>query len=295
MPAVDDGAILETVGRRSREDSCMSYSTIMVQLDLDQSNEARLRTAGMLAGRFNARVIGIAAADIQPMYFAEGVPAQEVLDQDRARLKTEMAALEQSFRDLFKAHAAPVEWRSALDLPTDFTAREARAADLIVAGSRRERLDPMRQADPGDLVLRAGRPVLAVPPEAEGLNVKTMLVAWKDTREARRAVNDALPLLHQADEVVVVEIAEREADRPAAKARVDDVAAWLTRRGIATAAIATKALVGVPAQIEMVAKDEGAGLIVAGAYGHSRLREWVFGGVTRQLLTQSRHCALLSH
>jgi len=273
----------------------MSYSTIMVQLDLDQSNEARLRVASDLARRFDARLIGIAAGDIQPMYFAEGAAAQQFLAKDRAALEAQMAAAEQDFRGRLKGLSKPLQWRSTLMRPTDYVAQEARAADLIVAGSHRERIDPLRQVDAGELVLRAGRPVLVVPPQAGELSLKTVLVAWKDTREARRAVGDALPLLHLADQVVVVEIVEREADRAAAKSRVDDVAAWLIRRGIAAASIATKELIGVPGQLDIMAQDEGADIIVAGAYGHTRFTEWVFGGVTRDLLRLGKRCVLLSH
>lgn len=273
----------------------MSYSTIMIALDLDHSNEARLRIAADLAARFDARVIGIAAGVLQPLYFVEGPAAENLLAKDQAALEAHIAACERSFRTLFKGHSQPVEWRSAFERPGDYVAEQARAADLIVAASHRVAIDRLRQADPGELVLTAGRPVLVVPPEVAWLSAKKVLVAWKDTREARRAVNDALPLLHRAEEVVVVEIAERDADREAALMHVKDVAAWLMRRGIAAASVATKALIGVPAQLEVIAQDEGADLIVAGAYGHTRLREWVFGGVTRDLLLRGKRCVLLSH
>jgi nucleotide-binding universal stress UspA family protein len=134
-----------------------------------------------------------------------------------------------------------------------------------------------------------------VPPEFEWLRLNTVLVAWKDTREARRAINDALPLLHKAKQVVVVELLEPDADQAAARARVADVSAWLIRRGINAATVATKALIGVPDQLAIMAHDEGANIIVAGAYGHTRFREWVFGGVTRTLLQQDECCVLLSH
>jgi len=85
------------------------------------------------------------------------------------------------------------------------------------------------------------------------------------------------------------------ADKTAAKDRVDDVARWLVRREISASSIATKALVGVTDRLTLLAQDEGAGIIVAGAYGHTRFQEWVFGGVTQDLLTQDKCCALLSH
>jgi len=273
----------------------MSYSTIMVQLDLDQPNEARLQVAAELATRFDSRLIGIAAGDIQPLYYAEGMAAEEFLEKDRAAIKSQIATIEQDFRRRFKGHSAPVEWRSALQRPTDFVAQEARAADLIIAGAHRGGIDRLRQVDAGELVLRAGRPLLVVPPQAIQLSLKTMIVAWKDTREARRAVNDALPLMHKAQAVVVVELVENKSERSAAKSRVDDVASWLVRRGIATASIATKELIGVPSQLDIIAQDEGADVIVAGAYGHTRFTEWVFGGVTHELLKLGKRCVLLSH
>ena len=273
----------------------MSYSTLMVHLDLDRSNEVRLQFAGELAERFDSRVVGIAAADVQPLYFMEGAAAEELLEQDRERLKSQIADCEAQFRRVLKARADNMEWRSALAWPTDFVARNARAADLIVTGPQAAAADSASRINTGDLVLRAGRPVLVVPPGAEFLRLNSVVVAWKDTREARRAVNDALPLLHKAREVIVVELIDEGADKAAAKARVEDVAHWLVRREISASSIATRALVGVTNRLTTLAQDEGAGIIVAGAYGHSRFQEWVFGGVTRDLLTQQRCCALLSH
>ena len=273
----------------------MSYSTLMVHLDIDRPNDARLQIAGELAERFDARIIGIAAANVQPMYFMDGAAAQEFLEQDRARLKSQIADCEAKFRSVLKARADKLEWRSALDWPNDFVARNARAADLIITGGGTSSADTTRQINSGDLILRAGRPVLVVPPQADWLKLKSVVVAWKDTREARRAVNDALPLLHKAQQVIVVELLETGVDQAAAKARVDDVAHWLIRRGISSSSIATKALIGVTGRLAILAQDEGAGIIVAGAYGHSRFQEWVLGGVTRDLLTQQKCCALLSH
>jgi nucleotide-binding universal stress UspA family protein len=120
-------------------------------------------------------------------------------------------------------------------------------------------------------------------------------VAWKDTREARRAVNDALPLLHKARHVIVVEFIETEDHQATIRSSVDDMANWLVRRGISASAIATKALIGMTDRLFMLAEDEGANVIIAGAYGHTRLNEWIFGGVTRSLLMQKQCCVLLSH
>jgi nucleotide-binding universal stress UspA family protein len=143
--------------------------------------------------------------------------------------------------------------------------------------------------------MRAGRPVFYVPPEAERLKLDNILIAWKDTREARRAIWDALPLLQKAAEVNVVEIIEDEATSAAVKTRVDDVVAWLGGHNITAHGSAPAAVEDASAQIETIAGTIGADLIVAGAYGHTRFSEWVFGGVTRDLLTKSTHCSVLSH
>ena len=171
-----------------------------------------------------------------------------------------------------------------------------RAPDLVITGVNRVglQLDQLRQLDPSDLVMRVGRPIFVVPPEAEYLKLKCALVAWKDTREARRAVYDALPLLHKAKEVNVVEVILHDGDdREAAQGRVNDVTAWLRRHSISAYGTVLCAS-DEEDQIEQI-RQYGADFLVAGAYGHTRLREWVLGGFTRSVLTHSRHCALLTH
>jgi nucleotide-binding universal stress UspA family protein len=295
LPKANNGLLCNGHSNSAQGEKVMSYSTLMVHLDIDRSNDARLRVAGELAERFDARLIGTAAADVQPLYFMDGAAAQDLLEDERSRLRSGIADCEAQFRRYFKARANNIEWRGAVEFPAEFVARNARAADLLIAGGQTGRADTTRQIDAGGLALRAGRPVLVVPAETEFLKLDCVVVAWKDTREARRAVVDALPLLHKAREVLIVELLEPGEDQAAAKARVDDVAHWLVRRGISASSIATKALIGVTDRLTILAQDEGAGIIVAGAYGHSRLQEWVFGGVTRELLHQQKCCALLSH
>lgn len=273
----------------------MTFSTFMVHLELELSNDARLQIAGGLAEQFDAKLIGIVACDPQPPYYADGALAHGLVEREREELKKKMAEAEAHFRATAGQRARSIEWRAAMARPTDYVAREARAADLIITGVNRDGvlLDPLRRLDPSDLVMQAGRPIFLVPPEAEYLKLQNVLVAWKDTREARRAVADALPLLHKAKEVNVVEIVEGDDSRSAAEDRVKDVAAWLDRHGILAFPRVYHAA-SEAEQIDKIWKSE-ADLVVAGAYGHSRLREWVFGGVTRSLITRSRLCSFLTH
>ncbi|WMT78068.1 universal stress protein [Bradyrhizobium sp. Ash2021] len=276
----------------------MKYATVMVGMALGQPNDSRLEIAAQLAERFGARVIGVAAAEFTPpLYFTEGEPAQRLIDQGWAAVKNRLAALEGEFRAAMQNRAAELEWRCAEDFPTRYVVRQARACDIIVVGeaSRGALADPFAQVNPSDLVMQTGRPLLVVPETCDWLDLRSVLVAWKDTAEARRAVSDALPLLGQAKEVTVAEIVEDEADRPAALSRVGDVVAWLSRHGVRASQLVPEQRGDAATQLERIASDVGAGVVIAGAYGHSRLSEWILGGVTRRLINPSNRCSMLSH
>jgi len=187
-----------------------------------------------------------------------------------------------------------VEWRSVVGLQADVVAREARAADLVIISNARASRDPFRALDPGSFILKAGRPVLVVPTGVTALRPRRIAVAWKDVREARRAVQDALPFLREAESVMIVEVSERGGDQVSSRLR--DVANYLARHGVATV---TERVLPVDATaadslLRFIA-DENISLVAAGGYGHSRLGEWAYGGVTRDLLAESPVCCLFSH
>jgi nucleotide-binding universal stress UspA family protein len=278
----------------------MSYKTIMVSLALDQSNEARLEIAGQLAERFDAGLIGVAAAQFPPpLYFTDGAAAQSLIDQGEASIKKKLSELESQFRQALRSRAkVALEWRGAVDFPTRFALQEARCADIIVSGGNSPAFsDVFALSSAKDLVVQAGRPVLVAPNLASWLDLRTVLVAWKDSPGVRRAVTDALPLLKLATNVVIAEIPEQVGAQSVAEKGVNDVAAWLSRHGIvASTRVAELVASGDTAeQLDAIAGDLDAGLIVAGAYGHSRFRELVLGGMTEHLVTQSARCVLLSH
>ena len=113
---------------------------------------------------------------------------------------------------------------------------------------------------------------------------KRVTVAWKDTRESRRALRDALPLLRKAEQIVVTEICERELEVADSQRRLRDVAQYLSRQGVSCVADRVRPAEGTTAEtLSRFVHDELSDLIVAGAYGHSRVGEWVFGGMTQEL------------
>jgi nucleotide-binding universal stress UspA family protein len=275
----------------------MTYATVMVSMALDRPNGARLEIAGQLAERLGALVIGVTAGEFSPpLYFTDGAQAQKVLDEGQAAIINRVAEVEAQFRGAMQRRAATVEWRSAEDFPTRFIVQQARAADIIIVGEDGHDAlsDPFMQVNPSDLVMQTGRPLLVVPETSNWLDLRNVLIAWKDTQEARRAVVDALPMLRKAKDVIVAEIAEDEAGRAAALSGVKDVVAWLSRHGVLASGQVPDECGQAAAQLGRIASEVGAGLVVAGAYGHSRLREWVFGGVTKELINPSKRCSLLS-
>src|SRR3954452_21030685 len=156
----------------------MTYATVMVGLSVDQSNEARLEIAGQLAERLGARVIGITAAGFNPpLYFASGAQGQELIDGNRAAIKTRIAQVEAEFRAAMQNRVTELEWRCAEDFPSRYIVQQARACDIIVVGEadRGALGNPFVQVSPGDLVMQAGRPVLVVPESCNWLDLRTVL------------------------------------------------------------------------------------------------------------------------
>lgn len=276
----------------------MAYATLLTHLDLEAPNDGVLAVTAELAQRFSAQVIGIAACQPAQFIHGAGLAAVEVYDLDRREIADEMSKAEAEFRKALAGKAADIAWRQA-SLPgslAGYISDEARAADLIITQPDRGSglVSASRRVSIGDLAMWSGRPLLIVPDGVRSLDLSRIMIAWKDTREARRAASDALPLLRLANEVKLVEIADAD-DLPEVGKRLDEVAAWLTRHGVKASA-EPRASDGMDVvHLAEIAHEARAGLMVAGAYGHNRLREWVFGGVTCDLLMHPDRCTLVSH
>ena len=271
-----------------------AYASLMVAVDDGRHAAARVRLAAELAHRFGARLIG--AAGCLPEYpqgFGETiVPAGMAIEEIRQAALARLAGAERVFRQTSCLNDR-IEWRSDLTAPTAFLQRQSRAADLVVVGRQADDagVSPGMAVSVGDVLMGLGRPVLVVPPGREHLAARRIVVGWKNTLQTRRALSDALPLLRRAEAVRVVRVAET-----GDSAEIEDVAAYLALHDVpATAQVMAPAGWSVAETLEGAAGAFGADLIVTGAYGYSRLREWFFGGVTRDLLARATVCCLLSH
>jgi nucleotide-binding universal stress UspA family protein len=199
-----------------------------------------------------------------------------------------------SLRRTFDVEAAGLrtDWRSDFGTPADFLAEQARSADLIIVeGAGQRRKDPQFELDAADLLMTAGRPILFIPPQMERLIADKVVVGWKAGRHARVTLQQALPLLIPASEVTVVGIGPESN-----QAELDDVAGYLQAHGVAAHGQWQGANGGSPSQALVAAAVIGsADLIVTGGFGRGRLREWVLGGVTKDLLAGSPAACLMAH
>jgi nucleotide-binding universal stress UspA family protein len=272
-----------------------AYATLLVHAEPGSPASSRVEAAARLAREQGATLIGLGAetfdATLTPDPFvgaASGAWIALVQDQ----IGKDLLAAEAAFRR--DAAGARIEWRTVQDYPAEALARAAYAVDLIVV-SPRGSAGAARSADPADVVMGAGRPVLMVPPNRQALRGRAVVVAWKDSRECRRALSDAMPFLAKAEDVIVLAVTKPD-DVPGAELETSEVTAHLRRHGIEARSVVSSPATGACSEeIARVAAANNADLIVCGAYGHTRLREWAFGGVTDALIHRPPCFVLMTH
>jgi len=279
----------------------MTYASLLTHMVPGEEAEGRLRIACELAARFDATLIGIDAAMFEiPVLDPTGYAAigAEMIAVERQSLEAEFRESASKFQAAAGAKNLRTKWYSGLEFPADVICRHARAADLLVIGcgaTASTVAPPQHAADAGDILMQAGRPVIVVPPGLSELRLDHVVVAWKDTREARRAVADSIALLKSAGEVSVLAVCSAD-ESETARSAVLDVVAYLAQHGI-TAAQVMRMIAHDDAAEEIlsVTAEKQSDLIVCGGFGRGRMREWAFGGVTRDLLRNSPVACLFSH
>jgi len=276
-----------------------SYKDLLVHVADDRARDKRIETAIALAQAHGAHLVGLHAdyevsfpGYVEVRLSAEIVEAQMEAARERAR------EAKAAFTRLTERAGLAAEWRSVNGDPARTLSLHARYADLVITA----------QTDTGDpgspvaavsdkVALESGRPVLVIPyigaPSTMG---RRIMVAWNASREATRAVHDALPLLTRAEAVKIIAInpgshAGAHGDVPGA-----DIALHLARHGVRTEAYRIEAGdLGVGDMLLSRTADDGMDLIVMGCYGHSRVRELVLGGATRHLLEHMTVPVLMAH
>jgi nucleotide-binding universal stress UspA family protein len=248
----------------------MAIRDILVYADTSTASAERLDLAFRLAHRFEAYLIGV-------------VPEDAVTVGER-------------LQKMLLNEAVLGEWHMAIGLTEPYVTWRAHCADLVILGQR----IPDHSSGlyhPEDVILSCSRPVLVVPyagrrPDRIGENV---LVAWNGSREAGRAVRDALPLMSTSSAVTVLLVdPEEDADIELA----EDLVGHLGRHGLhAKTQVIRRDLVTLAVSDTILTQvaELDADLLVMGAYSHSRLREMVLGGVTRDILRDMNVPVLTAH
>jgi len=273
----------------------MSYASLLVYVEVDATSEKRVRLATSLADRFGAVLTGMSAVAVPPPVVAAGRVLVASTVEDIDLMTAKLAYKESWFRGIAGSDHRKLDWHGSLDFPAQAVARAARSADLVIIGQAKIPGNAYGTLDPGEAILKMGRPTLVVPEGVAPLQAEHIVIGWKDTREARRAVSDALPFLERATEVTIVEACGPD-DEKSALGRLDDVAHYLALHHIKGGPKIMLQQKGSGAeQLIREAEEQRADLLVTGAYGHSRLGEWILGGMTRELLAASPICCLMSH
>ena len=279
----------------------MSYKTILVHLADVRRQEDLLETAVTLARQNNAHLIGLCV--LPPIMVIPGGDSGPaiVIEEHRTVFRADMAKLRAGFEAATNGQSFPAEWFEAdagYGKTVDIVIDRGRTADLLVAAQPDPEGAAASQLDaPERLVIESGRPVLLVPLTGRQTAAgKRVVVAWNGRREAARAVFDAMPLLKQADEVIVLWVNPQNEGDAAGDLPGVDICRALARHGVkcsATQNIRPAADVGNT--LLSTVKSQGGDLLVMGCYGHSRLREFVFGGATRHVLQHMDVPVLMSH
>lgn len=280
----------------------MSYKTVLVHLDRGPRCAARLDLGMSLAQSVEAHCVGLFALSALRVPSYARAEAGGLVAEAEARYREEAAAAaEQAFHASARRNGgARVEWRGSTRDALAAVLLSARYADLVVVGQHDDGADEDSGVSPDfvdEVVLAAGRPVLVVPYAGRFASIgRQVLVAWNASREAARAVTDALPLLQRAANVQVVAFDPGKGGADHGDVPGADIGLWLARHGVKVqVAQQNGAGLDIGAQILSRAADIGADLIVMGAYGHSRMRELVLGGATRTLLQSMTVPVLMSH
>jgi len=281
----------------------MSYKDLLVVLDSDKASRGRMELAAALAERYAAHLVGLYPLPIPeaPRHFGYYDPA--LLDPFFRELREKAREVCDKEREAFE-HAASLralsaEWRVAEAAAESDPALHARYVDLTILGQ----LDPdggdseLVRPRPEHVTLASGRPILVVPYAGHFETVgRRVLIGWNATREATRAVNDAMPLLIEADVVTVLTIDAREGPDGHGELPGADISLHLARHGV-KATVERTVSAGISAGDVLLSRaaDLGADLLVIGAYGHSRVRELLLGGATRSILQSMTLPVLMSH
>lgn len=276
----------------------MSYKSLLVHMDTSDRANVRLALALKLARTYGARLNGLFATfEPDPNRFYVMAGSSEYFVEHRRARAAQRQAVERRFKEALVHEGLDGDWLAPDGHPVAAVVQRSRAADLVIAGQT-DLNDPdswVSERFPETLVMSAGCPVLVVPYAGRFASLgERVLVAWDGSREAARALHDAMPFLGHAAHVTVAGVST-SATPPADVVSCPDIAALLTWHGVPSVDIARLSGETVGDALLSHAADRGYDLLVMGAYGHARWHEMVLGGTTRTVFETMSVPVLMSH
>ncbi len=267
------------------------FKTAVIHVRPTAESDAALAAAVEFVRRREGMLIGVGArgpyetmvAGMEPLVL-EPLMEAEAADLEEARKRFVAAS---------HALGEHAQWVVRHAYPNDAIKAEACGVDLVIAETTPGQGSGYATQASG-LVMEAGLPVLFVPPNLRQIGERSVMVAWRDTAEAREAVSAALPLLKAAESVALIQVGG-DAAGPEAWRSLHAVQRRLAAHGVTASADIRLKVRSVAETLREAARSHSTDLIVMGAYGHSRAREWILGGVTRDLLACSDVPLLLTH
>lgn len=274
---------------------------IAIYLSNDNACSRRIDVGLQLAKTHGAEVVGIYPANgVAGHYYDESIIPQDVRNVLRDRRHEFRESVHQQFLERAEAAGVAAVWRAPAGQADEVLALHVRYCDLLVM-SKAERVDSVAAIIPNlpeSVIMAAGRPVLMIPNSG---NIETIgqriLYCWDQRREAARAFTDAAPFLKGCKALTVLEVDRDEQAFRDFDLRESDFSSFCTSLGYPQPKHLVKKNdgIGVGNIILNTASDVGSDLIVMGAYGHSRMRQWVMGGASRSILTSMTVPVLLAH
>ncbi len=280
----------------------MAYHSIVVSLNAFERAEALMEAANVVARAHEAHVSGvyvIPSVEIYPVFAMQVTP--QIIDSQREYYLEQAAKVKAVFEKTARREGLSYEWhqddaRSATI--ADVVVNYGRRTDLMIAGQMGKRTGYIGDSVLAErLLMESGRPVLFIPDEGRFTAFgNSVLVAWNGSQEATRATFDALPFLQKASNVQILAIDPTGDEERKPMITGANIAETLKRHGVEVELHQTNAKeMSVGDTIFAWARDRGADLLVMGGYGHSRMREFIFGGVTKKVLKNMNLPVLMSH
>ncbi|MHA1165912.1 MAG: universal stress protein [Alphaproteobacteria bacterium] len=277
----------------------MSYKTIVAYLARPDGVADVMNVALPLAEKFGAHLVGIHVSSGVPVIGTIGAQVPpDIIEQYVQHMREDAEAIKSAFSKAVEGAQVQSEWRQTeiKVVGTDILhtiSEQTRCADIVVMGQSdtEQRVGELT----ADIIIAAGRPVIVVPKNCTATSLTgKIVIAWDGSREATRAAFDSLPLLKEAQSVFVVTI-QKDDDKDSITSGCGELALSLARHDVKAEAVTLESDTSAGETLTKYVSKNDCDLIVMGCYGHSRLRERLFGGATRHFLREMIVPVLMSH